>query len=583
MTTRKFNNGPGVYRIETDISEVVSAPSTSIGAFVGKFANGPANRRVSITNNKEFLAIFGNPDSLNYGYAGYAALEFLNEGSQLWAVRATSGTEGYAHAAVLTSGGVNYGTIFEPSTSTLLSTAGYEDGNKADDIYALNNFAFSGQLFLVGASSPGSKGNDLAIQVVTSACATSAGFDWQYNYDNNPFTDSNTIWNRVFKINVLRKSSSSSNFASVSGSPVETFYVSRERILDANGNSLFIEDVINGNSNYIYVKNNSSVADTTRPTNSTVSVLALTGGVDNTIVDYTDIRSAWSLFSDPSKVSVQILVCTDPGNGLSNNASVQSYVGNIAASRKDAVALVQVDGTSETVTNPTTITANANYNYNNPSFVGLYAGWQLINDTYNGRKIYVPNVIYAGSLIARNDAIANVWDAPAGPNRGQIASLGMNVVWTPAQIGIFDNANINVAKLIPGAGIFMWGQKSAQRKTTALSDLNVRRLLNFVEGGLERFLTNFLFEANNSGTRGRIKSGGDAFLNPLAAAGAFNDNDGDNGFLFVCDSTNNGPEVINNNALKATVYIKPARVTYYIELETVVTKSGVEFSEIIRT
>lgn len=581
MATKKFNFGPGVYTSETDLSEVVSAPDTSIGAFVGRFAKGPANRRITVTNNKEFLTNFGNPNSVSLGYAGYAALAYLDESNRAVVVRATSGTEAYANVAVTSAGVGAAGSLFEPATSTLLAVAGYEDGNRAESIYAYTQFSFSGELFVVGSTGPGIDGNDTAIQIVTSAASPADGFDWQYMFDTNPFTDLDPLWPKIFKINVIRKSPSIQGFNITSGAPVETFYVSREQILDNNGNSLYIEDVINGVSNYIHVKDNTAIASTVRPTVASAPVLALSGGIDNSTVPAADIQSAWSLFADKEKISVNVLVCTETGDKNSAAAPVQTYVGNLAYARRDSTAWIQTDS-GVTATDPTAIATNANYNFTEPSFANLCAGWFLVNDPYNGRKIYLPDVIFAAALVPRNDVLGNVSTAPAGPNRGRINALGMNVNWSGSQISIFDNANINVAKLIPGRGIYQWGQKTAQRKATALTDINVRRLLNFVESGLGSFLINFLFEPNNPATRGRIKSGGDGFLNPLAAAGYFNDNDGDDGFLFVCDSTNNTPDVINNNSLVATVYIKPPRVTYYIELQTVVTKSGVQFNEIIR-
>ena len=78
--------------------------------------------------------------------------------------------------------------------------------------------------------------------------------------------------------------------------------------------------------------------------------------------------------------------------------------------------------------------------------------------------------------------------------------------------GQLDDANINAPKFIPGRGIFEWAQRTAQRKQSALRDINVRRMLLFVETSIKNELSDFLFEPNNATTRGRVRSVLNSFL-----------------------------------------------------------------------
>ena len=572
---QKFNNGPGVYTSESDLSTVVAPVSTSIGAFVGRASTGPVNTRVFLTRNQDLINTFGNPNASTLGYGLWGALTFLNESSQTWFVRASSGLELYANTGILTSGGSTAQTVSATSTTVTLATTSYEDGNKPNQILELETFGFSTQIFGVFAASPGINGNNLAISVITSANAVSAGFDWQYRYDDTG--DASPIYGQVFKINVFLKDSKSSTFNSVSGTPVETFYVSRKQLQDANKNNLFIEKVINGISKYIYVKSNTGVAETTLP--SPTGIVALTGGADGASVGASDISSGWTLFSDKENVLVNIMCCTEPGDVNSGNAAVQTVVGNIAASRKDCIALSQIDGTSATVSNVTTIITNANYNYNLPSYVANYAGWELIQDVYNDRQIYLPNVIFGASLMARNDVIGEVWTAPAGPNRGQIGALGLATVWNGTQIGQLRDANINSVKKIQGSGQFMWSQKTAQRKASALSDINVRRLLLYVENSIASSLNSFLYESNNESTRSRVRAIINSFLGTVAAGGGFN-TDSDAGFFVQCDSVNNPPSVVDANQLNVNLYVKPIRVIEFIQLNVIILNGSISFTEI---
>lgn len=580
MASKKFNLGPGVYKTEVDLSTVTSPVGTSNGAFVGKASQGPSNIRTLITRDKELIQTFGEP-SESYGYALYGALEFLKESERMYFVRVTSGGEGYAHVAFTTSGSGVWKTVTANSSTALLASTGYEDGNKVNDIKDINDYSFSGELFTIASIGPGSYGNNLAVSIVTCASDVSAGFDWQNRYDSNPLTDIDPLWRKVFRINVYQKATNVLGFNSVSATPVETFYVSREDVSDDNGNNLFMERVINGVSKYIYVRNNSSVASTTYPSR-TSGLVQLLSGTDNTSIPQSELQSGWTLFNDKEKVDVNILVCTEPGTTANTTQyATQQLVGNIAASRKDCIALMQVDGTSSTTTNVTSITTNAGYGFNDPSYVALYAGWEKIYDRYNNRDIYLPLNIFGAALMARTDAIANTWDAPAGTTRGRISSLGPNVIWNGSQIGTLGDANINAVKFIRGQNAhFMYGQKTALRKASALSDINVRRLLLFVENSIENSLHPFIFESNTDKTRLRVKSILDSFLGQVASGNGFN-TDEDAGFLVVCDSSNNTPQVINNNQLVVDLYIKPIRSIMYIQLNTIITKSGISFSELV--
>ena len=58
-----FSLSPSVEVIETDLSTVVAAVSTSIGGFAGTFRWGPVNEATVIDNENTLKSIFGEPDS----------------------------------------------------------------------------------------------------------------------------------------------------------------------------------------------------------------------------------------------------------------------------------------------------------------------------------------------------------------------------------------------------------------------------------------------------------------------------------------------------------------------------------------
>jgi hypothetical protein len=572
---QKFNKGPGVYRQETDLSEVITPASTSVGALVGNSAKGPINQRVLVSTDKEWVDIFGNPDTIKWGIAGFAATEFLAESNALYFVRASNGTEQYANLAVSATGTTPVAQTIVATSSTAL-VASYPDGNKANNIYDLENVSPAGALFLVGAVGPGTDGANTAISITTSAGGND-GWDWRDAYDAVSTTATGGIISRqVFKIDVFRRTSEDSDFSGVSGSPVETWYVAGSLVKDGTGKSLYITDVINGNSQYIYIKVSGASPGAGDRTTFGLPSYTATGTVialGNAGTDYNgehkagNIDSAYSIYSNKESCSINILINPFPVADFPIN--VANIAGNL---RMDCIAVVQAgDSTDKTTDAVKSSMAYPTY----PSYVAPYAGYSLLYDKYNDRNIYIPNCIYGAALMARTDRVANTWDAPAGLNRGILPVNGQNVLWSSDQIGTLYEANLNCVKRIPGAGYVMWGQKTAQQKKSALDRINVRRLLLYVENSVEPTLQYFLFENNTEKTRSRTFSTVDSFMKTVLAGG------GVTAYQVVCDETNNPQSVIDNDQMNVDIYVQPARSIEFIKLQTIVTKTGVNFAELI--
>ena len=56
-----FQVSPGVQVREIDVTNVVPAVSSSIGAYAGEFSWGPVDEVRTITSEKELVSVFGEP------------------------------------------------------------------------------------------------------------------------------------------------------------------------------------------------------------------------------------------------------------------------------------------------------------------------------------------------------------------------------------------------------------------------------------------------------------------------------------------------------------------------------------------
>ena len=87
-----FLVSPGVNVREVDLTNVVPAVATSIGAIAGAFQKGPVSSIVTITSEEELVQIFGRPQSTgNQFETFFTAANFLQYADNLKVVRAESG------------------------------------------------------------------------------------------------------------------------------------------------------------------------------------------------------------------------------------------------------------------------------------------------------------------------------------------------------------------------------------------------------------------------------------------------------------------------------------------------------------
>ena len=141
-----FQVSPGVLVQEKDLTRIIPAVSTSIGAFAGSFNQGPVDEIISISSEQELVDTFGKPDSSNFEYF-FSAANFLQYSNALRVVRAIQTSQLNATA--------------NGSGLLVKNTQDYED-NYATGQASVGTFA---------ARSPGSWGNNILVATCPSASA----------------------------------------------------------------------------------------------------------------------------------------------------------------------------------------------------------------------------------------------------------------------------------------------------------------------------------------------------------------------------------------------------------------------------
>ena len=310
----------------------------------------------------------------------------------------------------------------------------------------------------------------------------------------------------------------------------------------------------------------------------------LTGGVDYSATGgmsaaLGDLITSYNEFSNKDEIEVDYIIMGPGGATLADSQAKANYVISLANSRKDCVATVGPHRSDLVgVTNANTQTDNlVNYfsSLSSSSYAVFDSGYKYTYDRFNNKFRYIPCNADVAGLMTRTNIVAYPWFSPAGQQRGVINNV-VKLAYNPnkAQRDRLYPQRINSIITSPGIGTILFGDKTALGYASAFDRINVRRLFLTVEQALERAAQAQLFELNDELTRANFRNIVEPYLRDVQAKR------GIYGFLVVCDTTNNTPDVIDNNEFRADIFLKPAKSINYVTLTFVATRTGVSFEEV---
>jgi hypothetical protein len=222
--------------------------------------------------------------------------------------------------------------------------------------------------------------------------------------------------------------------------------------------------------------------------------------------------------------------------------------------------------------NATLATATGKAGEIDSNYAATYYPWLRVIDTNTNKLLWVPPSVILPEIYAYNDNVAAEWFAPAGLNRGGIASaVGVKARLPQASRDTLYEGKVNPIAQFPGQGICVWGQKTLQRRASALDRVNVRRLLIAVKKYIASVSRYLVFEQNVEATRNRFLN----IVNPYLAS--VQERSGLYAFRVVMDETNNTPDVIDRNILYGQLYLQPTRTAEFIILDFNVLPTGATF------
>jgi hypothetical protein len=470
---------PGVFQNESDQSLVQRGIVGTATAIVGPTVLGQPYVPTYVTSYTEYVAKFGESFKSGSYYYEYftslAAKDYFNNGGQtLLVTRIISGS-----ANVSTYASANVRSIENAtSTSFALETLAWGDlMNNSGSITsgALDNGTDNNIRWEITNVNTGSGVFSLAIRAGNDNTAQPNYLESWPNISLDP-AQSNYISRVIGDLKPAYSTDSdgnpviaySGNYANASRYVRVKSVTPQVDSIDNNG--LFKVTQYSGSlpligSGSIGGAFSGGIADTTaaKLMNENITATNVQGFAP---ADYT---RAFALLTNSDEYQFNVLLA--PGVTLDNAASATLI--STCEGRGDAFAVVDTKLYGATISAAVAASSAQSSNY-----AATYWPWVQLFSSAVGKSVWAPASTVVGGVLAFNDQVGAEWFAPAGLNRGGVPSvLRAERKLTQADRDQLYTVSVNPLATFPGEGVVVFGQKTLQKKPTALDRVNVRRLL----------------------------------------------------------------------------------------------------------
>jgi hypothetical protein len=567
-----FTTSPGVAISEIDNTFLTGQPVQAGAAIIGPTVKGPYEKPTLVTTYSDFVTLFGDTfisGGNSYSYlTSIAAYNYFNYGgTSLLVARVASGSYSSATSTTISS-------YLHPTTASF-SLETLSEG-------ALMNNSGSNMLGASGSLNSGSIAN--IRWEITNSNTGSGTFNVLIRRGND--IESNKVileaWN-----NLTLDPNSSRYIARVIGDQ-KLNYSSTTQQMEISGsypnNSQYvrIKSVNYPTPNYFDATGTPVSAFTSSiPVNGSGSAggsfNGAIGTVSNTINLYDaistntqglvggDYDKMITLLGNPEAYQFNILFTP----GLLNDTHT-SQVSNIIANtiaRGDSMYVLDLGVYGTTLPGAVTQAQTRD-----TSYAATYWPWVRIIDPATGKHVWVPASTVIPGVYAFNDKVSAPWFAPAGINRGGLATvLQAEYKLTQGNRDSLYSNNINPIATLPQQGVVVYGQKTLQKSQSALDRVNVRRLMIELKSYIRQIADTIVFEQNTIQTRNSFLSRVNPYLETIQQK------QGLYAFRVVMDDSNNGPAVIDQNQLVGQIYIQPTRTAEFISLDFILQPTGAQF------
>lgn len=194
-------------------------------------------------------------------------------------------------------------------------------------------------------------------------------------------------------------------------------------------------------------------------------------------------------------------------------------------------------------------------------YCAMYHPWLQVYDPLDKKDIFIPPSGSVVGIYARSDNSRGVHKAPA--NEIVANCTGLYVNYNVGEQDLLNPKGVNLIRKFPGAGIRVWGARTASSKPL-WKYINVRRLFIYLEESIKANTNWVVFEPNDANLWSRVKRTIEIFLEGVWRTGALvGGSPGDAFFVDIGPNTMTKDD-IDNGRMICVIGVAPVKPAEFV-------------------
>ena len=194
-------------------------------------------------------------------------------------------------------------------------------------------------------------------------------------------------------------------------------------------------------------------------------------------------------------------------------------------------------------------------------YCAMYHPWIKVFDPLDKKDTFIPPSGSVMGIFARSDSNRGVHKAPANEVLANCTGLYAN--YNVIEQDLLNPKGVNLIRKFPGAGIRVWGARTASSKPL-WKYVNVRRLFIYIEESIKANTNWVVFEPNDVALWSRVKRTVEIFLEGIWRTGALVGSSPSEAFFVDVGPNTMSKDDIDNGRLICTIGVAPVKPAEFV-------------------
>ncbi len=194
-------------------------------------------------------------------------------------------------------------------------------------------------------------------------------------------------------------------------------------------------------------------------------------------------------------------------------------------------------------------------------YCAMYHPWLQVFDPLDKKDTFIPPSGSVMGIYARSDGERGVHKAPANEIIANCSGLFVN--YNVAEQDLLNPKGVNLIRKFPGAGIRVWGARTASSKAL-WKYVNVRRLFIYLEESIKANTNWVVFEPNDVGLWSRVRRSIELFLEGVWRTGALVGGSPADAFFVDIGPNTMTQDDIDNGRLICVIGVAPVKPAEFV-------------------